>query len=121
PDDLAGFRIECIEVVARPGEEPLPAALVVLPVDQPALSPGATAMLGGRIPGPELPTCRGLERNNAARRGHGVEHASDDQVVRLILPFLARVVGPGDFQPGDIASIDLREWRIQTSPLAAQV
>src|SRR5437867_914382 len=56
-DDLAGFGIKGIEMIANTGEESLFAAAFVLPEHQAAL-PGSSASgpFGLRVPFPEFPT-----------------------------------------------------------------
>ena len=122
PDRLTGFRIERVEVIPDTGEKALFAIGFILPEDKAALpsAPGF-ALFGLNVPYPQLSTGGGIEGDDLAGGRGGLKHAADNQIVGLVLAFVAGVVGPCYFELSDVGPVDLLERRVKGACFVAQV
>ena len=73
------------------------------------------------IPLPEFLARGRVESDHLASLGRGVEHALYDEVVRLIFGRISRLIGPCNFELGDILAIDLFERRIEIAFLSPEI
>src|SRR5204863_8034700 len=119
-DNLAGFRIQGIEIIANAGEQALFTARFMLPEDQtPLPGGGASGSFGKRVPLPEFPTTGGIEGDHFPGGRSRVKHTGNDQIVGLVFSFVTGVVGPGDLQLSAVAPVDLLQRRLEAAALIA--
>src|SRR5690606_25988639 len=83
------------------------------------------AAVGHRVEAPAFATRGRVEGEDLGAGGGAVEEAVDDDRIRLDLRERAleraRVVGPGDLEPGDVPAIDLRERRVMGAADVAEI
>ena len=73
------------------------------------------------IPFPEFRARGRVESDHLASLGRSVEHALYYEVIRLIFGRISGLIGPCNFEVGDVLAIDLFEGRIKIALLSPEI